>query len=92
MKDNWRGVGSLNVMTSLRIANLNVVDAVAGVPTVAAVMVAVVKGVRVSGTPTSCTVFEFTFERESPVPARLVVLRVTGFPEAATALNWMLEV
>jgi hypothetical protein len=87
MKVNSRADGSLNVTTSLRISNLNVVDAVAGVPTALAVMVAVVKGVTVSGTPTSWTVFESTFERESPVPVRLDVLKVTAFPEAATALN-----
>jgi hypothetical protein len=71
---------------------LTVVVAVAGVPTALAVMVAVVRGVTLSGIPTSSTVSALTFESESPVPAKLAVLKFTAFPDAATALNWMLEV
>ncbi len=69
------------------MANLKVVEADAGVPTAFAVIVAVVSGVTADGTPTNWTVFDDIFDNESPVPVRLVVLKVTGFPDAAVALN-----
>jgi hypothetical protein len=92
MKDSWRAVGSLNVRTSLRIANWNGLEAVASVPAVLAVMVPVVAVRKASGVPTSCTVLESTFDSERPVPARPDALKVTAFRDAASALNWILDV
>jgi hypothetical protein len=89
MKESSRGVRVLTVIMSFRISNLIVVVAVAGVPTALAVRAAVVRDLKASGVPTSCTVVELTFDSESPVPAKLGVLNVTALPDAETARNWM---
>jgi flagellar biosynthesis protein FlhB len=102
--ENWMGVivrfctklkrddeTSAIVITSFRTANLKSLVAVAGVPVALAVIVTVVRGVIVVGVPTSWIVLEPTLEKLSPVPARAGALKVTGFPDAALAVNWMFE-
>jgi hypothetical protein len=76
-------------MTSSTTEKLTVLDAVAGLPTALAVMVAEVTERRASGVPLSRTRFDATETRERPVPAKLVVLNVTGSDDAAEAWNSM---
>jgi hypothetical protein len=75
------------VMTSASIDTSTVLEAVAGLPTALAVIVAGPTDRRASGVPTSRTRFDVTETRERPVPSKLDVLNVTGRLDAEEAWN-----